>query len=188
MISESIWLEQVEEGFSAFIKNIVRIPNSAGVLTPVPVLIRKPEESFKINEYPAISLYNVFSREDETRISRDPIIISRDDIAKTIITEDPAKPFVLMYQLDFWAKYRKHMDDMTRLWLFHTGKDMNIPVKDLSGKSRMCYVIRTGGLDRSDILEDKERFFHAILQYRVNVELDEKVRNEKPMITRVSIV
>ena len=56
ILSESVWFEQVDTALINYIKGIVKLPNSNGVLTSVPVKIRKPDEDFKIEEYPCITL------------------------------------------------------------------------------------------------------------------------------------
>ena len=59
--SESVWFEQVDTALIDYIKGIVKLPDASGVLTPVPVKVRKPDEDFKIEEYPCITLYNLYS-------------------------------------------------------------------------------------------------------------------------------
>ena len=56
--SESVWFEQVDSALISLIQSTVSVYNSQGTLVPVPVKVRKPDEDFKIEEYPCITLYN----------------------------------------------------------------------------------------------------------------------------------
>lgn len=181
--SESVWFEQVDTALIAHIKNIVRLPDSSGVLSPVPVIIRKPDEDFKVEQYPCISLYNLYSRRDKDRYYSDPVVTARDEVHKTMTLEKAAIPFSLYYQMDFWSTSITQMNEMTRRWLSATPEQcFNLPVIDLAGKSRSSFVLETDSLRKSDILTSKERTFHSFLTYRVWVELDDRVAETKPMV------
>lgn len=186
VLSESVWFEQVDTALINYIKGIVKLPNSNGVLTPVPVKIRKPDEDFKIEEYPCITLYNLYSVRDDFRYFPDKVIVERDFERNTLIEERGAIPYSLFYQLDFWSTKQTHMNDMTRTWLgHHPDKSFNLPVKDLSGQSRSSFVLMTDDLKKADFLEDNSRTFHSVLTYRVWVEIDERIRNESEMLASI---
>lgn len=188
MSSESVWFEQVDEALIAYIQNIVKLKNDKGILSPVPVKIRKPDEDFKIETYPSITLYNLYSVRDEVRYNPEPVVISRDEANATLIEEHSAIPYSLYYQIDFWSRLQSHMNDMTRLWLGHNpDRCFNLPVKDISGNDRSSFVLLTDDLKKSDLLNGTERTFHSMLTYRVWVELDEKITVEKPMVVTVEV-
>ena len=184
--SESVWFEQVDTALIDYIKGIVKLPNSNGVLTPVPVKIRKPDEDFKVEEYPCITLYNLYSVRDEVRYFPDSIVVERDVERNKLIEEKSAIPYNLFYQIDFWSRQQSQMNDMTRMWLGHNpDRCFNLSVKDISGNPRDCYVLMTDDLRKSDFLTDTKRTFHSVLTYKVWVEIDERVRVETSMITQV---
>lgn len=186
VLSESVWFEQVDTALISYIQGIVKLPNSNGILTPVPVKIRKPDEDFKIEEYPCITLYNLYSVRDEVRYFPDKVVVERDPVRNKLIEERGAIPYSLFYQLDFWSTKQSQMNDMTRMWLgYHPDRSFNLPVKDLSGQNRSSFVLMTDDLRKVDILTDKERTFHSVLTYRVWVEIDEKIRNESDMLTGI---
>lgn len=186
VLSESVWFEQVDTALINYIKGIVKLPNSKGILTPVPVKIRKPDEDFKIEEYPCITLYNLYSVRDELRYFPDKVVVGRDPARNKLIEERGAIPYSLFYQLDFWSTKQSQMNDMTRMWLgYHPDRSFNLPVKDLSGQNRSSFVLMTDDLRKVDILTDKERTFHSVLTYKVWVEIDEKIRSESDMITEI---
>lgn len=185
--SESVWFEQVDTALINYIEGIVKLPDSNGILTPVPVKIRKPDEDFKIEEYPCITLYNLYSVRDETRYFRDKVVVERDYERNTLIEERGAIPYNLFYQFDFWSRKQSHMNDMTRMWLgYHPDRCFNLPVKDLSGQDRSSFVLMVDDLKKLDSLDKTDRTFHSVLTYRVWVEIDERIRNESDMITRIS--
>lgn len=184
--SESVWFEQVDTALINYIKGIVKLPNSNGVLTPVPVKIRKPDEDFKIEEYPCITLYNLYSVRDEERYFPDTVVVARDLENHRLIEEKSAIPYSLFYQLDFWSRQQSQMNDMTRMWLgHHPDKCFNLPVKDLSGNDRDSFVLMTDDLRKSDFLTDTKRTFHSVLTYKVWVEIDECIRTEGYLITDI---
>ena len=184
--SESVWFEQVDTALINYIKGIVKLPNSNGVLTPVPVKIRKPDEDFKIEEYPCITLYNLYSVRDEERYFPDTVVVERDVDNHRLIEEKSAIPYSLFYQIDFWSRQQSQMNDMTRMWLgHHPDKCFNLPVKDLSGNNRDSFVLMTDDLKKSDFLTDTKRTFHSVLTYKVWVEIDERIRTEGYLITEI---
>ena len=184
--SESVWFEQVDTALINYIKGIVKLPNSNGVLTPVPVKIRKPDEDFKIEEYPCITLYNLYSVRDEERYFPDTVVVERDFDNHKLIEEKSAIPYSLFYQIDFWSRQQSQMNDMTRMWLgHHPDKCFNLPVKDLSGNNRDSLVLMTDDLKKSDFLTDTKRTFHSVLTYKVWVEIDERIRTEGYLITEI---
>lgn len=184
--SQSVWFEQVDTALINYIKGIVKLPNSNGVLTPVPVKIRKPDEDFKIEEYPCITLYNLYSVRDEVRYFPDTVVVERDLDNNKIIEERSAIPYSLFYQIDFWSRQQSQMNDMTRLWLgHHPDRCFNLPVKDLSGNDRESFVLMTDDLKKSDFLTDTKRTFHSVLTYKVWVEIDERIRSEGYLITEI---
>ena len=187
VLSESVWFEQVDTALISYISGIVKLPNSNGIPTSVPVKIRKPDEDFKIEEYPCITLYNLYSVRDEVRYFPDKVVVERDYENNRLIEERGAIPYSLFYQLDFWSVKQSHMNDMTRIWLgHHPDRSFNLPVKDLSGQDRSSFVYMTNDLVKSDFLTDNNRTFHSVLTYRVWVEIDERIRNESNMITEIS--
>lgn len=184
--SESVWFEQVDTALINYIKGIVKLPNSNGVLTSVPVKIRKPDEDFKIEEYPCITLYNLYSVRDEERYFPDTVVVERDVDNHKLIEEKSAIPYSLFYQIDFWSRQQSQMNDMTRMWLgHHPDKCFNLPVKDLSGNNRDSLVLMTDDLKKSDFLTDTKRTFHSVLTYKVWVEIDERIRTEGYLITEI---
>lgn len=186
MPSESVWFEQVDIALVDYISAVVKLPNNKGVLTSVPVTIRKPDEDFKVEVYPCITLYNLYSNRNDLRYNPERQVVKRDSFNPTLVVEDSAIPYDLTYQIDFWAKKQSEMNEMTRLWLSHNpDKYINLPVKDVSGNQRNSFMLQTEGIKKSDFISGDKRLFHSFLTYRIWVELDERVDITTPMITTV---
>lgn len=184
VLSESVWFEQVDTALMRYIREVVALPNGENLLTPVPVKVRKPDEDFKIEEYPCITLYNLYSLRDEVRYFPDKVVVERDYERNKLIEERGAIPYNLYYQIDFWSTRQSQMNDMTRMWLGnHPDRCFNLPVEDASGQHRSCFVLMTDDLKKSDFLTGTKRTFHSTLTYRVSVEIDERLRSESDMVS-----
>ena len=184
--SESVWFEQVDTAFVKFIQKRVFTEDAHGIKVPVPVIIRKPDEDFKIEVYPCISLYNLYSMRDNVRYCPETVIVSRDVESKTLEVEPSAIPYTLVYQLDFWSKSQTEMNSMTRQWLASLpDRNFNLPLVDMSGKARSSNVLLKDDLKKSDLLEKNARLFHSMLTYHVWVELDEIPSTTKPMVVEI---
>ncbi len=181
-MSETVWFEQVDEALLTLIKSIVQLPNSEGVLTPVYTQVRKPDEDFKIETYPAVSIYNLYSSLDKMRLDDRYVQVSRDTENAVAVYERTAIPYNLFYQIDFWSRYQSDMNEMTRKWIGHTGRDFNLPVKDMSGNDRSSFVLLTDDLVKSDFITGSDRTFHSAMTYRIYVEVDEQIRKNVPIV------
>ena len=189
-MSANVWFEEVNIGLLEEIKNTVRIKNSKGVLNALKdeaLLIRKPEEDFKLEVFPCVSIYNLSYKHDPVRYNPSPVIIEEDEKNKVVVMEDPAVPFNLDYQIDFWAKYQEDMDCMTRTWLSKHFRQFNLKVVDDGGVERTCNCLIQGSVVKSDLVLNGERLFHSIIKYQIWVELDDETRYNKPMVIQRSI-
>lgn len=186
--SESVWFEQVDTALLNYIKGIVKLPDSFGNPSTIPVKIRKPDEDFKVEEYPCITVYNLYNSRDEFRYYSDTVIVEKDIERGKFIQEKGAIPYNLFYQIDFWSKSQSQMNEMTRLWLgYHPDKCFNLPVKDVSGNDRDCFVLLSEDLKKSDLLTSNNRTFHSFITYRIWVEIDERIRTEGDLVTEIII-
>ena len=189
-MSANVWFEEVNIGLLEEIKNTVRVKNSKGVLKALKdeaLLIRKPEEDFKLEVFPCVSIYNLSYKHDPVRYNPSPVIIEEDERNKVVVMEDSAVPFNLDYQIDFWAKYQEDMDCMTRTWLSKHFRQFNLKVVDDGGVERTCNCLIQGSVAKSDLVLNGERLFHSIIKYQIWVELDDETRYNKPMVIQRSI-
>jgi hypothetical protein len=178
MSSESVWFEEIDTALIDYINSVVSVP----------VQVRKPELDFKDEEYPIITIYNLYPRYDIMRKSEDKVV-SKDETNKVHTIEAGAEPFNLAYQIDFWSMLHSDMNDMLQKWLYKHSRDFMLPVKDKSGNQRYSYATRNGdGITRSDEFTGNKRLYHSTYTYNIRVELDEKSQVTKPMVTEIDII
>ena len=188
MLSESVWFEQVDTALVNFIKSKIVLTNDSGLRYAVPTTVRKPDEDFKVERYPSITVYNTSSRFAEERYDRESKILERNAENIQVILEEPALPYDLFYNIDFWAKTQTEMNEMTRQWLSKVKKYFNLTVRDMSGVPRDCFVLQRGDLTKGDFISGYERTFHSIIVYRISVELDERTQTITPMVIEPTTV
>lgn len=189
-MSANVWFEEVNTGLLQELKNTVRIKDINGVLVALndkALIIRKPEEDFKLEIFPCVSIYNLNYRHDLLRYNPSPVKVGEDSENKLLILEDPAVPFNLNYQIDFWAKYQTDMDYMTKTWLIKHFRQFNLKVIDDGGVERSCNCLTQGSIVKSDLVLNGERLFHSLIKLQIWVELDDETRYNKPMVIRRDI-
>ena len=186
----NVWFEEVNTGLLNEIRHTVRYQNANGVLIALDdeaLIIRKPEEEFKSEIYPCISIYNLSYIHDPRRYNPSLVKVGEDIENNEAILEDSAVPYNLMYQIDFWARYQEDMDYMTKTWLLKHFRQFNLEVIDDGGNIRSCNCLKQGSIVKSDLLLNGERLFHSIIKLQIWVELDSETRYNKPMVTKTSI-
>ena len=189
-MSANVWFEEVNKGLLKEIQNTVRYRNTKGVLVPLEdkaLIVRKPEEDFKFEVFPCVSIYNMSYRFDPMRYNPTALKVGEDTENKIAILEDHAVPYNLLYYIDFWTKYQEDMDDMTRTWLIKHFRQFNLSVIDDGGVERSCNCVTQNNITKSDLLLNGERLFHSIIKLQIWVELDDGTRYNKPMVVNRNI-
>lgn len=189
-MSASVWFEEVDIGLINEIKDTVRVKNSNGVLVALKdkaLIVRKPEEDFKLEVFPCVSIYNLSYRHDPIRYNPAPVRVGEDLNRKIAVLEDPAVPFNLDYQIDFWAEYQEDMNSMTSTWLRKHFRQFNLKVIDDGGTKRTCNCLAKGSITKSDLVLGGKRLFHSIIKLQIWVELDDETRYNKPMVVQRDI-
>ena len=189
-MSANVWFEEVNIGLLKELKDTIRIKDANGVLVALQdkaLIVRKPEEDFKLEVFPCVSIYNLSYRHEPFRYNPAPIKVGEDIENKIVVLEDPAIPFDLTYQIDFWAKYQSDMDTMTRTWLTKHFRQFNLTVIDDGGTERTCNCLAQGSIVKSDLVLNKERLFHSIIKLQIWVELDDETRYNKPIVAEIDI-
>ena len=189
-MSANVWFEEVNAGLMKEIKDSVRIRDSKGRLISLDdkaIVVRKPEEDFKFEVFPCVSIYNLTFYHDPLRYNPTPVKIGEYEEENLAIMEEPAIPFVLNYQIDFWAEYQVDRDTMIRTWLMKHFRQFNLDVLDDWGVDRSCNCLKQGSVVNSDLVRNGERLLHSIIKYQIWVELDNETRYNKPMVIQRSI-
>ena len=185
-MSANVWFEQVDVALISEIKNTVFHKNQSGILVPLEdtaIIVRKPEEEFKLETFPCVSIYNTTYKFDYKRHSSEPVQVGIDLENKTLIMEEPAVPFNLSYQIDFWSKYQDDMNTMTMTWLSKHFRQFNLSVIDDGGVERSSNCLMRTRPTKSDLVSGGERLFHTIISYDIWVELDSQTRYNVSMVT-----
>lgn len=189
-MSSSVWFEQIDTGLIKFIQSIVKLPNGDGVEVPVPVSVRKPDEDFKKEQYPMVTIYNLFtSKRDEVRYYPHDVLRGIDPENAKGTLEKTAVPYSLQYQIDFWSILQSDMNNMLAKWEFYVSRDFNLPVIDSGGTQRFAHALQKGDMvKKNDKLSATERVFHSAITYRIWAELDENVTKECTIVTESGII
>ena len=191
-MSANVWFEEVDMALKEEILKTVKVKDpKQGVpvfLDDDSVIIRKPEEDFKVEKFPCVSIYNLFYRHDPLRFNSAPVVVDRNKDANIMTLEDPAVPYNLFYQLDFWSKYQSDMNMMTRTWLLKHFRQFNLEVTDDGGVKRSCNVSINENPKKLDLMDMNERKFHTIISYRIWVELDDETRYNVSMVGNRDII
>lgn len=168
-MSESVWFEQVDIALMRLLREVIQIDGN-----PVKVVIRKPDEDFNTEDYPLVSVYNLYDRFSRDRYSPEPVVVSQDFNNNFAVLEESALPYDLFYQIDFWASLQSDMNSMLKQWKSFAPFWFNLDVFDESGNPRSCFVISRNDFSKADLLKkDGKRMFHSFGTYKVQVELDE---------------
>ena len=189
-MSANVWFEEVNQGLINELKDTIRVKNANGVLVALEdeaLIIRKPEEDFKLEVFPCVSIYILNENHDPLRYNPAPVKVGEDLENNIVILEDPAVPFNLNCQIDFWARYQTDRDCMTKTWLKKHFRQFNLKVVDDGGVERSCNCLVIGSLVNSDLVLKGERLFHSAIKLQIWVELDDETRYNKPMIVTRSI-
>lgn len=175
-MNSTVWYRQINEGLKTFIQSIVTLKDENGIAVPVPVRIKKADEDFKKEDYPMITIYNLYtSKRDEKRYYPFKVLRGIDVATAKGRLERPAVPYSLQYQIDFYSILQSDMDEMLAKWEFEVSRDFNLPVRDSGGTLRYAHALQTGSmLQKQDKLSDNNRVFNSSLTYSIWAELDEE--------------
>lgn len=185
-MSANVWFEEVNTALKQEIEDTVRYVNTNGVLTALDedkaIIIRKPEEDLKFEVFPCVSIYNSTYGFEPRRYNPAPVVVGRNEQTKQVELEDPAVPFNLNYQIDFWSEYQTDMDTMTRTWLAKHFRQFNLDVIDDGGVKRSCNCLASRNVVKEDLVLNDSRLFHTIINLQIWVELDGETRYNMPMV------
>lgn len=174
-MNTTVWYEQIDRGLVDFIQKVVKLKNREGDKIPVPVRIRKPDEDFKKEDYPMITITNLFtSKRDEIRYFPFKVLRGIDKTTGKGKLERTAVPYSVYYQIDFWSIFQSDINEMLALWEFEVSRDFVLPVIDSGGTARDTFALQMGdSLFREDKLKGNERVFCSSITYRIWAEIDE---------------
>ena len=189
-MSASVWFEELSAGLLTELYNTIKVKDSDNTLVALPrtsFIVRKPEEDFKIETYPCVSIYHLNYKHDPQRYYPHPVVMSVDKEHNTAQMQDSAVPYNITVQIDFWTRYQTDMDTMTRTWLMRHFRQFNLSVTDDGGTERTCNCLINGDVEKSDLVSGNERLYHTIIRYTVWVEIDDEVGYTEPVVGTINI-
>lgn len=190
MATANVWLEEVEKGLKKEILSSVTHLNNIGKrvsLTDEQVWVRDPEEEFREESYPCVTITYIDSQYDPRRWSIEPIKIREDKKNNVVVMQDPSVPYNLIYQIDFWARYKEDINELTKTWFQKHNRAFNLTVVDDGGVKRSCNVNQYENPKTADLIRVGKRLYHTIVSYIIWVELDENLDYNIPMVAVVDI-
>lgn len=177
-MSQSVWIEQVDIALVELLGNIIQIDGK-----PVKVVVRKPDEDLDEEDYPLVSIYNLYDRFSTDRYSPEPLVAFRSKDSNALVVEESALPYDLYYQIDFWSTLQSDMNSMTKQWKAFAKKWFNLDVIDESETLRSCFVLCRNDFNKADLMKNGKRLFHSFGTCKIQVEIDEVVQTVEPMVT-----
>lgn len=184
----SIWNRELYTGMRDEIKRYVRYEKQEGEYVPLgdnAIVVRKPDEDFKLEVFPCVSLYIYNQIPNTLRQERSDTILEVHG-AKAKAKKPPVKFDVSMY-VDFWGKSQSDIDIMTSSWLAGHYRQFNLSLLDSEGKQRSVNCLRNGSIKKSDQLSGDKRLYHTIIPYRMWVEIDSNIVYDKPVVAKVHV-
>jgi hypothetical protein len=190
-MAETVWYREV---LKALGQEVPRYLTVGGV--SVPFSVRTPEKEFKIEVYPSVTatpLYETLALKRQ-RLELVRVEGSEDTVSNTVLYEEPALPFDLVIQLDFWARFQEDLDTMTTLWYARHYRHFNLDVVDSGGNSRSIFVVQSP-IKRAHYTEkisqdfdEFERTFQGSFTLKCWVEIDNNIQTTLPLAKQVGII
>lgn len=170
-----------------YYKNIVKglkelVPKIFG--EEIPVIVRKPDEDFKTEYDKSVIVQLTGSKYDIVRqqITSD-ILISRDDVNKTVVSEKVGLPYTLEIQMEFRTKSQNDLDFMVIKFLSYRQRNLVIPVKNNDGEDESVLVNFKLDDKRQDEVEGSTRIFRSIYVFNAYGRINEHVQTTDSMVT-----
>lgn len=187
-MSANVWYKEVEQGLVNEILNTTKYVSDTGNIIPVTskmVFVRNPDEDLREEIFPCITLSHLYNKFNPYRSSNSgSIVIDRDSQINKAIVQHEAVPFDLVYQIDFWAKFREDMNAMTSSWLINHFKQFNLEVTDDGGNVRSSNAFIYESLKEVNLIKNQKKLYHSIISYVIWVELDDEMSYNTDMVTK----
>lgn len=189
-MSANVWFEEVERGLKKEILSCVQYLSDKGKrvsIEPKAVFVRDPEADLTDEVFPCVSMQMITSIFNPKRYNPNPVRVGTSYETLEAVLEESAKPFDIVYQIDFWSRYKEDINIMTQTWLMNHGRQFNLDVTDDGGVLRSCNCLIKDNLKPSDLLSGGKRLFHSLISYTIWVELDNNYKYNKYMVAEENI-
>ena len=183
-----VWYEHIDTSLKEEIQRYIKVRTVDGTETiPVHFFIRRPDDDFRIETYPSVSIYNIFTkladyRQNQYENENTPI---KDVVERKHITQAMDVPFDAFYQIDFWAVTNEDMNNMTNAWIrSHPFRQFNLKVLNGADKEEYVHMVQTEGWLKNDFFK-YNRIFNQSLRYKIQAYVDPKKNIVEPLITKI---
>ena len=183
--SATIWNREIFAGMMELFKEVFE--------NKFPVVVRKPDEDFKVETYPSIVLQITGAKFSAGRsVKRERIMVSKDYENYTGVIRKTALPYDISLQVDFYSDSENTLDNMVIKWLSKNRRDFVLNVKNRGGDDDDCLVIPDNGtvelnVRRLDEMNGKDRLFRACMNYIVYGRIEEAETEEIPLLRKVVV-
>lgn len=182
----NVWYKEVEQGLQNEIINTTKYLSNDGsvvFLTPERVFVKYPEDDLREELFPCITLTQLSGKFNPLRYNPNPIALTKNVANKTSQMQKCAVAFDLIYQLDFWARYREDINIMTSTWLTNHFRQFNLNVIDDGGHARSVNAYVNESLKEANLVKNQKRLFHSVISYVIWVELDDEIGYNTNIVT-----
>lgn len=165
----SVWHEEVNAGLIEYAKKYVKCHGNGGTIITPPVMMRKPDEELKKQNFPCITFYNTMDLRNVYRTDNIPHYHKDDN---RVVEYYLPLPIDMYYQVDFWAEHWGQIDEMSKAWQqslppFSSGKFFNLPVVDSNGNKVTVLCLEKDILRRRDTLTEGMKTLHSTIVYSI---------------------
>ncbi len=187
--SATIWNREIFAGLQALFADV--FPSLGG--KKVPVVVRKPDEDFKVESYPCIVLQITGSTFSAGRsVKRETVKVSIDKENYTGIIRKTDLPYDLALQIDFYSLSENELDSMIIKWLSKSRREFVLNVKNRGGDDDDCLVTPSNAtvelnVVRLDEMNGDDRLFRACMNYTVYGRIEEAETEEVPLLRKVDV-
>lgn len=183
--SGTIWNREILKGFIDLLNE-----KFAGKFSKFKVIVRKPDEDFKIETYPCAVLQITNSKFSVDRYyKKESYVVSKDTENNRGIVDKPPLTYDINLQLDFYANKENDLDTLEITWLSYFRRDFNLQVKTRGGNDDddVHVMPDTGVSKRLDEMNGKDRLFRRCFNYKVYGRIEEHDRKDVPLVNVVKV-
>lgn len=186
--SHTVWNKEIFAGFMDLLHDIFD--------NGLPVVVKKPDEDFKVESYPCVILQATNYKFSVDRWYKyDEYMVARDTENFLGVVDKTPLPFDISVQMDFYSKSQEILEDMTVAWLFRFRRDLLLHVRcrgwEREGDSDFeddVLVLQEGEAKRMDEVQYSDRLFRACYNFNVHGKIEEHdLREEVPLLRKARV-
>ena len=178
--SDTVWNKEIYDGFKALLLKLYGKTFN--------VVIRKPDEDFKIEKFPcAVLQIPSYKFSVDRWYKKDRYVVDYNENGWLI--DAPPLPFDVQLQMDFYAKSQDDLDWLQIKWLSYFERDLWLQVKTRGGNKSEVLVLSESEAQRLDEVRGKDRLFRLMQTFRVFAKIEEHdAREFIKLPTKIKII